>query len=68
MGKAKVRKKLKGYKKQLRKHIQKFKEAEDRGAVESMDYMAKEMSDYLRRVDILKRKLLPKIPRKKKIK
>ncbi|HLD43565.1 MAG TPA: hypothetical protein VJB08_06310 [Candidatus Nanoarchaeia archaeon] len=31
MGKAKIRKKLEGYKKQLIKHISKFREAEERG-------------------------------------
>ena len=66
MGKAKVRKKLEGYKKQLRKHLDKFKEAEERGAVESMGYMAREMSDYLRRADILKKRLLPKKAVKRK--
>lgn len=40
MGKAKIRKKIKCYEEQLQKHIIKFKEAEERGAVESMDYMA----------------------------
>ncbi len=60
MGKAKIRKKLEGYKKQLKKHIEKFKEAEERGASESMDYMAREMSGYLKRMDILKKRLLPK--------
>ena len=64
MGKAKVRKKLEGYKKQLKKHIEKFKEAEDRGAAESMGYMAKEIDGYLKRADILKKKLLPKKKRK----
>ena len=52
MGKAKVRKKLEGYKKQLKKHIEKFKEAEDRGAVESMGYMARELSGYLKMSEI----------------
>ena len=37
MGKAKVRKKLGGYEKQLRKHIGKFKEAESRGDIGSMN-------------------------------
>lgn len=60
MGKAKVRKKLEGYKKQLKEHISKFKEAEKRGATESMNYMAREMSDYLRRMDKFKKRLLPK--------
>ena len=60
MGKAKVKKKLEGYKKQLRKHIDKFKEAEKRGAAESMNYMAREMSDYLSRMDKFEKRLLPK--------
>lgn len=60
MEKAKVRKKLEGYKKQLKKHIGKFKEAEKRGASESMSYMAREMSDYLKRMDKFKKKLMPK--------
>ncbi len=64
MGKAKLRKKLEGYEKQLKKHIVKFKKAEERGASESMNYMAREMSDYLKRTDILKKKLLPKKKKK----
>ena len=57
MGKAKLRKKVEGYKKQLEKHIEKFKEAESRGSPESMGYMAKEMSNYLKRMDKLKSRL-----------
>ena len=66
MGKAKIKKKLEGYEKQLAKHIAKFKEAESRGAVESMNYMAREMSDYLKRMEMLKSRLSPKKGRKKK--
>ena len=65
MGKARIKKKLEGYEKQLKKHIRKFKEAKDRGAIESMNYMAREMSDYLRRMDIFKKRLLPKKSRKR---
>lgn len=50
MGKAKIRKKLDGHKKQIIKHIKKFKEAEARGATESMNYMAKELDNYLKRM------------------
>jgi len=57
MGKAKVRKKLNGYEKQLKKHINKFKEAELRGDVGSMNYMAREMRDYMKRMDFLKKRL-----------
>ena len=57
MGKAKVRKKLNGYEKQLKKHINKFKEAELRGDVGSMNYMAGEMKDYMKRMDFLKKRL-----------
>jgi hypothetical protein len=57
LGKAKVRKKLEGYKKQLQKHIAKFKEAEAQEAPESMEYMAKEMRNYMKRMDILKKRL-----------
>lgn len=60
MGKAKIRKKLQGYKKQLQKHIGKFKEAQVRGVPESMEYMAKEMRNYMQRMDILKSRLKPK--------
>ena len=60
MGKAKIRKKLEGYRKQLKKHLDKFKEAEERGAVESMNYMAKEMLNYMKRMDILKSRLKKK--------
>ena len=60
MGKAKIRKKVEGYEKQLKKHIKKFKEAESRGDAGSMNYMAREMSDYLKRMTKLKSRLLPK--------
>jgi len=33
LGKAKLKKKLSGYERQLRKHIDKFKAAEDRGTL-----------------------------------
>jgi len=66
MGKAKIRKKIGGYRKQLKKHISKFKEAESRGAAESMDYMAREMRDYMKRIDILDRRVLPKKAGKRK--
>lgn len=46
--------------KQLKKHIEKFNEAKERGAEESMDYMAREMADYLKRMEILKKRLRPK--------
>jgi len=65
MGKAKIRKKLEGYKKQLKRHIDKFKEAEEKGAIESMNYMAREMSDYIKRMDILKSKLSGKKKKRK---
>jgi len=64
MGKAKIRKKIEGYEKQLKKHIEKFKEAEERDDIGSMNYMAREMTDYLKRMDILKSRLLPKKKRK----
>lgn len=57
MGKAKIRKKLEGYEKQLKKHINKFKEAQERGSIESMNYMAREMSDYLKRMEVFKKRL-----------
>jgi len=60
MGKAKVKKQLEGYKKQLKKHIAKFKEAEARGSVGSMNYMAKELANYLKRMDKLKKRLKKK--------
>ena len=68
MGKAKIKKRLSGYEKQLKKHIKKFKEAELREDVGSMNYMAREMTDYLKRMDTLKIRLLPKGQKKKKIK
>ncbi len=40
MGKAKIRKKIEGYEKQLQKHIAKFNEAKERDDVGSMNYMA----------------------------
>ena len=65
MGKAKIKKKLDGHKKQIIKHIEKFKEAEARGSIESMNYMAKELSNYLKRMEELDSGL--KKVRKKKI-
>lgn len=47
MGKAKIKKKIDGQKKQIIKHIEKC--AEERGALESMNYMAKELSNFLER-------------------
>ena len=64
MGKAKVRKKLEGYEKQLRKHIGKFKEAESRGDIGSMDYMAKEIDNFIKRMSKLNLRLLPKASKK----
>ena len=60
MGKAKIRKKLGGYEKQLRKHIDKFKEAEERGDIGSMNYMAREMNDYLKKMDMFKKRMKKK--------
>ena len=60
MGKTKINKKLNGYKKQLIKHIKKFKEAESRDDAGSMNYMAREMNDYIKRMDVLRKRLLPK--------
>jgi len=65
MGKAKIKKKLEGHKKQLVKHMDKFEEAKERGAIESMNYMAKEMFNYLKTMDKLKKRILPKKKRKK---
>jgi len=66
MGKAKIRKKLKGYRKQLVKHIGKFKEAEAREDAGSMNYMAREMSDFIKRMGALKKRVMPKKKKKKK--
>ena len=66
MGKSKIRKKLKGYEKQLIRHIGKFKEAQQRGDIGSMNYMAREMQDFLKRKEILEKKVLPKKVKKKK--
>ncbi|MBW2980707.1 hypothetical protein KY360_04805 [Candidatus Woesearchaeota archaeon] len=60
MGKAKVRKKIAGLKKQVVKHIGKFNEAKERDTPESMNYMAKEMANYMKRMDQLKKKLKKK--------
>lgn len=64
MGKAKVKKKIEGYKKQLKKHIDKFSEAEERGDVGSMNYMAREMRSFLERIETLKKRAAPKSKRK----
>ncbi|MBI2139249.1 hypothetical protein HYU13_06680 [Candidatus Woesearchaeota archaeon] len=65
MGKAKIKKKIAGYEKQLAKHIEKFKEAMARDSPGSMNYMAREMRDFLRRKKELEVRLLPKGLRKK---
>lgn len=44
----------------------KFEEAKSRGSEGSMNYMAREMSDYMKRTEILKSRLLPKKSKKKK--
>ena len=41
------------------------KEAQERGAAESMNYMAKELSNYLKRMEDLKSRMLPRKSRKK---
>jgi len=64
MGKAKLKKKIDGYQKQLEKHIDKFSEAEERGDVGSMNYMAREMNSFLERMEILKKRAAPKNKRK----
>ncbi|MDP7180809.1 MAG: hypothetical protein QF824_06080 [Candidatus Woesearchaeota archaeon] len=60
MGKAKVRKKISGYEKQLEKHIEKFKEAEERGDVGAMNYFGRELQDFLKHKEKLKGQLDPK--------
>ena len=60
MGKAKIRKKIAGYNEQAVKHISKFNEAKERGSVESMNYMAKELANYLKTIDKLKKRLKKK--------
>ena len=65
MGKAKVRKKQKGLLEQTRIHIKKFEEAKKRGDIGSMEYMAREIADYLKQVEKIKTNLLP---RKKRVK
>tara|TARA_Y100000310_G_C20681539_1_gene816245 strand:- start:2375 stop:2596 length:222 start_codon:yes stop_codon:yes gene_type:complete len=65
MGKANIRKKIDGYEKQIAKHIDKFKEAKDRGDVGSMNYMARELRDFMKRKDTLQSRLLPKQKQKK---
>ena len=44
--------------------LKKFKEAEDREDEGSMNYMAREMSDYMKRMDTFKSGLKPKKKRK----
>jgi len=65
MGKAKVRKRKDSLIEQTRKHLDKFKEAKERGDIGSMEYMARELTDYLKQIDKHKKKLLP---RKKRLK
>jgi len=65
MGKAKVRKKIEGYEKQLKIHIDKFNEAKERGDIGSMNYFGRELKDFMKRKDILEKRALPKRKRKK---
>jgi len=57
MGKAKIRKKLVGIQKQTKKHIDKFREALDRGDEGAMNYMARELKDFSKIADKLKKKI-----------
>lgn len=65
MGKARLRKKIAGLQKQMKKHLRKFREAFDRGSGESMEYIGREVTDYLRQRDKLKKRMLPKKKRPK---
>jgi len=64
MGKAKLKKKLLGIQKQRKKHIDKFREAFDRGDERAMNYMAREIKDYSEISDKFSRRLLPKSKKK----
>lgn len=66
MEKAKIRKKLSGIEKQRKKHIDKFREAFERGDEGAMNYMARELSDFSKIADKLSKKLLPKKQKKKR--
>jgi len=66
MGKAKLRKRQNGLLEQTRAHIKKFEEAKERGDVGSMEYMAREMADYLKQTGKIRLKLLPREKRVKK--
>ena len=65
MGKAGLRKKREGLFEQTKKHIEKFEEAMARGDVGSMDYMAREMSDYLKKIKNIDSRIMPIIKRVK---
>tara|TARA_Y100000310_G_scaffold157498_1_gene156856 strand:- start:1178 stop:1363 length:186 start_codon:yes stop_codon:yes gene_type:complete len=60
MGKAKIKKKESGYHKQLEKHIDKFKEAEQRGDIGAMNYYGKELKELMRKKEIFTKRLKPK--------
>jgi len=60
MGKAKIRKKIKGMLKQRIKHIDKFAEAKERDDTGAMNYMGREITVQSKIIDKLKSRLLPK--------
>ena len=60
MGKAKIRKKIKGIEKQMRLHADKIGEAFDRDDEGAINYMGREIKDYFTIKEKLTKKLLPK--------
>ena len=60
MGKAKIKKKLKGIEKQMRLHTDKIGEAFKRDDEGAINYMGREIKDFFRIKEKLAKKLLPK--------
>lgn len=60
MGKAKLRKKIKGIEKQMKLHTDKIREAFDRDDEGAINYMGRELEDYFKIKEKLTKKLLPK--------
>ena len=65
MGKAKIRKKIKGIEKQTRLHADKMKEAFERDDEGAINYMGREIKDFLKIKEKLTKKILPKKKRNK---
>jgi hypothetical protein len=65
MGKAKVKKKIKGFEKQFEVHQNKLSQATKKGNVGLIRYYEKELENFQKNIDKLIKRKLPKKKRKK---